>query len=168
MSFKKINPLELHENAARLISEDWMLITAGNAEKWNTMTASWGGMGFMWNKNVCYIFIRPIRYTYEFVEKNDMLTLSFYENKYRKQLSLCGSTSGRNTDKAKETGFTPIIKNDTVYFEEARLVLVCKKLYYDDIKEKNFYDKKISESVYPEKIYHRMYIVEITECLVKE
>lgn len=170
MSFKKINPLQLHENAARLISEDWMLITAGNSKKWNTMTASWGGMGFIWNKNVCFIFIRPQRYTYEFTEKNDMLTLSFFENKYRKQLSLCGATTGRNTDKAKATGFTPLSndKNNTVYFEEARMVLVCKKLYYQDIKEENFYDKSIIKDVYPGKDYHRMYVVEIIDCLVKE
>ena len=75
-----------------------MLVTAGTKEKFNTMTASWGGIGWLWNKPVAFVFIRPERYTYEFVEKNDYLTLSFLGEENKKIHAVCGSKSGRNIE----------------------------------------------------------------------
>lgn len=151
----------LCENPFTLLSNDWMLITAKNGDKYNTMTASWGGFGVLWNKNVASIYIRPQRYTYEFVENSDYFTISVLPAEYKSALSFCGSKSGRDYDKAKECGITPIIADESIAFGEARLVLVCKKLYYTDIDPNNFYDTTIDSVDYKNHDYHRMYIAEI-------
>jgi len=104
--YKKIDPNDFSGNIIQKIGFDWMLITAGNPEKFNTMTASWGGMGFLWNKPVAFIFIRPQRFTYEFAELNEYYTLHFFEEKYREILNFCGSKSGRDVDKIAKTGLT--------------------------------------------------------------
>jgi flavin reductase (DIM6/NTAB) family NADH-FMN oxidoreductase RutF len=167
MSFKEIKPELLTENPFKLIGADWMLITAGTPEKFNTMTASWGGLGVLWERKVCFCFIRPTRYTYEFVERAQTFTLSFFEEQYRKTLSFCGSRSGRDMDKIKDSGLTPVKENGSIHFAEARLVLACKKLYFQDIRPEHFQDPNI-ETLYPKKDYHRMYVGEIVRCLKKE
>lgn len=165
--FKEIKPTELDENDFRLIGERWMLISAGDKQKFNTMTASWGGMGVLWNKNVAFCFIRPQRYTYEFVEKSDMFTLSFFGECYRDMLNLCGSKSGRDMDKIKATGLIPIHSDGTVYFEQAEIVVVCRKIYFHDFNPANFLDVNIDKN-YPSKDYHRMYVGEIKKILINE
>lgn len=158
--------LSIPENAGRLIGSDWMLISAGTPQDFNTMTASWGGLGYLWNRPVAYIFIRPQRHTYSFVEQADYFSLCFFEDKYREILNYCGSVSGRDFDKAKETGLKVLNYNDqAVYYEQARLVLICRKLYHQDLKPDFFHDQSIHE-VYPQKDYHRMYIGEIVQTLV--
>ncbi len=159
---KRITPETVQDNVFKLIGFDWMLVTAGNLESYNTMTASWGSMGYLWQRNVCFIFVRPQRYTYEFMEKNKFFTLTFFEEKYRSALQFCGTKSGRNVDKAAETGLTPKqTENGVVYFEEARIVIECRKLYYQDIRPETFIDSSLDQQIYPQKDYHRMYIAEI-------
>ncbi|MBO5721376.1 MAG: flavin reductase family protein [Bacteroidales bacterium] len=159
---REISVEELNENVINLIGKDWMLITAGNIDKYNTMTASWGSMGFLWGKPVVTIFIRPQRYTYGFVEKSDFFTLSFFAEKFRKALSLCGTKSGRDIDKAKEAGITPYAPTeDCVAFKEARLVLKCKKLYKSLLSENSFIDKSILPQWYKDGDLHYMYVAEI-------
>ncbi|MGM9521186.1 MAG: flavin reductase family protein [Oscillospiraceae bacterium] len=168
MEFTRIQPTEITDNMIKSISQDWMLITAGDSGKLNTMTASWGGVGELWGKHVAFCFVRPTRYTYGFMEQGDYYTLSFYDEKFRKQLQLCGSKSGRDVDKVKACGFgTEKAECGAPYFKEARLVLVCKKLYTDDIKPENFTDKTLDEKWYPEKDYHKVYVGEILEVLKK-
>lgn len=104
--FSRIDPKELDQNVFSMIGEQWMLVTAGTVERCNTMTASWGGLGVLWGKPVATVYIRPQRYTLEFVEREDCFTLSFFGEEYRKALALCGSKSGRDVDKVKECGFT--------------------------------------------------------------
>jgi len=167
MGFAEIKPELLADNPFKLIGKDWMLITAGTPESFNTMTASWGGLGVLWEKKVAFCFIRPTRHTYGFMEKAGEFTLSFFEEQHRKALTFCGSHSGRDTDKIKGAGLTPVKEGSAVYFEEARLVLVCRKLYFQDISPERFLDPGISE-MYPLKDYHRMYAGEIVQCLAKE
>lgn len=146
----------------------WMLITAGTPDNFNTMTASWGGLGFLWDVPVSYIFIRPQRFTYQFVENNDYYTLSFFDGTYKKILNYCGSHSGRDLNKMKECGLIPMkTPNGSICFEQAKLVLECCKLYSDDLDPKHFADLKI-ESNYPDKDYHRMYIGKVVNSLVKK
>lgn len=164
---KEINIKELKENAVSLFDDRWCLITAGNEKSWNTMTASWGAMGELWNRDVCFCFIRPQRYTYEFTEREEFFTLSFFTEEYRKALAYCGRNSGRDVDKAKETGLTAKATDGSISFEEAELVLVCKKLAFQDIKPEGFVDPTIDSACYPDKDYHRMYIGEIVRCYVK-
>jgi len=166
MGFQEIKPELLTDNPFKLIGSDWMLITAGTAESFNTMTASWGGLGILWERTVCFCFIRPTRYTYEFIERSENFTLSFFEERYRKALSYCGSHSGRDTDKTKESGLTPVAERGFIHFAEARLVLACRKLYSQDISPDRFLDPAI-EGMYPKKDYHRMYVGEIRKCLHK-
>jgi flavin reductase (DIM6/NTAB) family NADH-FMN oxidoreductase RutF len=156
-----IDPYNLNESVFRLLDKDWMLITAGKTDRFNMMTASWGGFGILWNQPVSYIFVRPTRYTYKFIEENESFTLNFFGPGYRKILNFCGSRSGREVDKINMPGLTPV-ESDTgsIYFSEARIVMECRKIYFHDIKSENFIDLKI-ESHYPKKDYHRMYIGKI-------
>jgi len=165
--FRRADPYTLKENVFKLIDLDWMLVTAGTPERWNTMTASWGGLGVLWNRPVSFVFVRPTRYTYEFMEASERFTLSFFTKTYRKALVFCGSKSGRDYDKARETGLEPVSPfRDTVSFRQARLALVCRKLYTTDLDPRRFLDPKIDEN-YPKQDYHRVYVGEITRCFVK-
>lgn len=166
--FVEIDPEQINESAIKLIGSDWMLITAGTPESFNTMTASWGGLGVIWSKKVAMCVVRPQRYTYGFMNESEHFTLTFFPEQYRKVLDYCGSVSGRDVDKVKESGLTPVpTESGTVYFNEARIVLECRKIYYQDIDPANFIVPEI-EGNYPLQDYHRMYIGEIVKCLVKQ
>ena len=118
------------EDALNLIGKQWMLVTAGTSEKFNTMTASWGGLGWLWNKPVAFVFIRPERYTHGFIEASDCMTLSFYGEEYREALKICGTKSGRDSDKVAATGLTPEeLESGNMTFGEARLTRDCRKLF---------------------------------------
>jgi len=164
MGFRETRPELLTDNPFKLIGADWMLITAGTPESFNTMTASWGGLGVLWERRVATCFIRPTRYTYEFAERSPAFTLSFFQEKHRKALQYCGTHSGRDGDKVRKAGLTAVHREGFVYFEEARLVLACRKIYCQDIAPERFLDPSI-EGMYPQKDYHRMYIGEIVKCL---
>ena len=166
--FLSVDPKALKDNVFSALNDQWMLISAGNEVRRNGMTASWGGFGVLFHKNVATIYVRPQRYTYELVEENDTFALSFLEESYRPALKLFGSKSGRDCDKAEESGLTWVKEGtDAPYFAEASLVLICRKLYYDDLKPTQFLDTSLEE-FYPQKDYHRMYIGEIIQALVKQ
>ena len=113
--------------------------------------------------------MRPQRYTFEFTEKKDEFTLSFFDEKYRHALNVCGSVSGRDVNKVQESGLTPYFTEaGNPAFEEATLVLECKKLYTDFLKEEAFLDKKIVDSQYGQKDFHKVYVAEIVHAWVKE
>ena len=164
--FQKVDPKSLDLNPFAAIGDQWMLITAGTAEHCNTMTASWGGLGVLWGAPMATAYIRPQRYTKQFVDENEYFTLSFFPEQYRPQLSLCGSKSGRDVDKVKECGFTvAAAQGGAPYFEQAELVLVCRKRMAmpmdpaampEDVKEKWYKGD-----------YHTMYWGEIVEALKK-
>ena len=168
MSFKELNLNEIEKiNPFNLIGNDWMLITSGNEENFNTMTASWGGLGVLWNKKVAFSFVRPQRYTFEFMEENELFTLSFFDAKHKDALRLCGRKSGRDCDKVKEAGLTPFFEDNTHCFEEAKMVLVCKKIYSQFISPECMIDKSLEKN-YENKDYHKMFIGEILKCLVRD
>lgn len=159
-------------SVVRRIGEEWMLITAGDtaacAGNWSTMTASWGGLGELWGKDAAFMFIRPTRRTRAFTDANPLFTLSFFDKKYHPALAFCGEKSGRDCDKAAETGLTPIVFNDhiaggraagAVAFKEAGEIIICRKIYTHDFDPAQFLDSSI-EKMYPHKDYHRMYIGE--------
>ena len=168
-AFKEINPKEIVESPFKLIGDDWALVTAGDRERFNTMTISWGGVGIMWGKPVVFTFIRPQRYTFAFMENGDRYTMSFFDEKYRDALKFCGSKSGKDYDKVKETGLTPAFtENGSVYFEEAKLVLVCKKMAKSKFDPKEFIDDTVEDKWYPEKDFHYIYFAEIEKVLISE
>ncbi|MDR0839358.1 MAG: flavin reductase [Oscillospiraceae bacterium] len=171
MSFIKVSPKDVKGNIIDLTGNDWMLITAGDAGGFNSMTAAWGAAGSLWGKDVAFCYIRPHRYTYDFMEANDYYTLSFYPEKYRDLLGFSGTfggKSGRDIDKVAESGFTPVYADcGAVYYEQAELVLVCKKIYADDVRPDKF-TTPVPADMYPDRDYHRIYIGEIIEVLEKK
>lgn len=156
-----------NENVFKTIGSDWLLFTAEKDGKVNTMTASWGGLGIMWNKKVAYIFVRPQRYTKEFIDGSDRLSISVLPNRFRKELSYLGTVSGRDEDKIAKSNLIVEKYEEVPYFEEARLVLVCKKLFAQAIEEKSFLEKDLVDKWYPQKDFHIMYVVEIEKILEK-
>lgn len=158
-------PLDMLLKPFSSIGHDWMLVTAGSGtarREWNTMTASWGSLGVMWNRRTLTCVIRPTRHTFAFAEREPLLTFSFFDDDRRKALQVCGSVSGADVDKADAAGITPVLlEAGAVGFEEARLILVARKIYAQDIDPGCFIDAKIDEN-YPNKDYHRMYVCEIT------
>lgn len=165
--FIEITPESLEKSPFRLIGKEWMLVTAEKEGTVNTMTASWGGLGVMWGKNVAYVVIRPQRYTKAFIDHADTFSLTFYAPEFKKQLSYLGSVSGRDEDKIAKAGLTVAHSGDTPYFEEAHLVMVCKKLYKQPLDPEGFIAKELDEKWYPNKDYHEMYIVEVEKVLVR-
>ena len=166
--FKETEPQQLPDNFIHSIGGEWMLITAGTESSFNTMTASWGAVGVLWNKPVAICFIRPTRYTFEFAEKTDIFTLSFFNEEDKAILNFCGSRSGRNVDKIKETGLQPLVtQNKGISYEQARLCIECRKIYTDDIKPEYFLKPDTDDKFYPKKDYHRIFIGEILSCYVK-
>ncbi len=169
MGFQEVGIETLEMNPFQKIGKQWMLVTAGDEQKCNTMTASWGGVGIMWGKNVVSAYIRPQRYTKEFVDQNNMFTISFLSEEYRKALNVCGSISGREAeDKWEKAGLHPYFTDGTAAVEEAEMVFVCKKLYAQEMLPECFIEKECDSKWYPQKDYHIMYMAEIVKVYVKE
>ena len=164
--FITISPYELEGNPFQMIDKQWMLITAGNEEKANTMTASWGGLGVLWFKPVSFAFIRPTRYTYEFTEREDAYSLCFFGEEYRDALKLCGTVSGRDRDKIAEAGLTLRYEDGVPYFDEADTVMICRKLAAQDMAPAGFVDTSVEKHYNND--YHRIYTGEITTVLCRK
>ena len=164
MQYKDINLLKENINPFEDIGKGWCLITAGNEQGFNTMTASWGFFGVMWGKNVATIVIRPQRRTVDFLRKSDNFTISFFDEEHRDILKYCGSHSGRDVDKIKETGLTPFSIDGTISFEQAKRVFVCKKLYEQKIDPECFIDKNLLSN-YPINDYHIAFVGEIVKAV---
>jgi len=167
---KEIPVSQLSLNPMTKIAKEWMLITAGCQDRgYNTMTASWGHLGSIWGSGggmptaVCYV--RPQRYTKEFMDREVYYTLSFFPG-CKKELSYLGSHSGRDEDKVQTVGLHPVFGDGYTWFAEAELVLVCRKVYRAPILESGFVDRTVLENAYPERDFHDMYIGEIVKVLV--
>lgn len=151
------------------IKNKWMLITASKPDgSVNTMTASWGGFGVMWNKEVVFIFIRPQRYTKEFVDISEFFSLTFFDESHKKALAYLGAISGRDEDKINKTGLTVVKKDGIPYFEEAETAIFAKKLFVQPLAESSFLTKEEIKQWYPQLDFHYMYIAEITDVLKKD
>jgi len=164
-NFKEISPEVLRKNPFHLIGKEWMLITAGDEENVNTMTASWGGLGVMYGKNVAFIVIRPQRYTKEFIDREETFSLSFFDKTHRNTLDYLGSVSGRTENKIDKSGLTVVRTSDTPYFNEASHVLICKKMFMQTLDGGSLLDNNLENTWYPNKDYHILYIAEITKAL---
>ena len=163
--FSEISPLEI-ENAFDRIGKDWMLITAADKDgKVNAMTASWGCMGVLWNKNIAVCFIRPQRYTYGLVEESERISLAFFGGSHREALGICGRLSGRDQDKLALSGLTSAELDGVPVIPEAELVIICKKIYCDDIKPDCFIDTSLLKHY--DNDYHRIYVCEIEKVYKK-
>ena len=148
-----------------LFDKKWALVTAGSDESFNTMTVSWGGLGTLWSKPVATVYVRPSRYTHEFMDREPLFTVSFFGEQYKKELALLGRYSGRDCDKVGMTSLTPqrihVPQGCAVVFQQAELTLICRKIYRQDM-DKSLLDPEIASSDYdPEEPAHTMYVGEV-------
>jgi len=164
---KSIKIKELQINPFQMLNKEWALVAAGTAENFNAMTISWGSMGVLWNKPTITIYVRPQRYTKEFIDNEEYFTVSFFKSNYKKALNTLGTKSGRDLDKIKEAGLTTTFTN-SVIFNEAYLTFVCKKSYCQRMDPINFIDETVDATWYPQKDHHFTYHGEIVEVLVNE
>ena len=151
------------------IDQEWAVLTAGKKENFNSMTISWGGLGTIWNKPVVTVYVKPIRYTYEFMENNEYFTISFYNKEYKEDLAILGSKSGRDSNKVSLTKLTPEFLEKSVSFKEAKLTIVCKKIYFQDMDIKNIDINSVTQKevdrFYKTEPAHRMYIGEVIDII---
>lgn len=178
MSLKEIKIEDLNLNPMSMIGNDWWLITAGNNENgFNTMTASWGHLGSLWERpkrkahmglpTAC-VYIRPHRYTKEYMDREDLFTLSVFDEHHKKALGYLGTHSGRDENKIEKTNLTPLFQDDTTMFQEAKMVFVCQKIYHAPILESGFVDQNLIKNNYPLKDFHEMYVGEIIKVYIQE
>ena len=161
MRFETILAQDIQYNPFEMIGKQWLLVSAGDKERCNTMTASWGGVGVIWNKNVVTVYIRPQRYTHELMEASDYFCVSVLPESMRQVLAYCGKASGRDEDKLAVSHLTPRFEKTISGFEEADLNIYCRKLYAADLTPEGFTDPTLDTRNYPQKDYHTMYIGEI-------
>ena len=157
-----MDALEL--NVFDVFNKGWALVTAGSMDSFNTMTISWGGLGTLWGKSVATVYVKPVRYTHEFLEKNEYFTLTFFPEEYRKDLSLLGSRSGRDGDKVALTSLTPVAVGESVGFREASLTLLCRKLYRQDM-DVSAMPADVAALHYAKEAPHTMYVGEVLEII---
>lgn len=170
MTFRDIEPTGIAMRTFYTIDKEWALLSAGDSQRYNTMTVSWGTTGTLWNLPVTTVYCRPQRYTREFLEREAYYTLSFFGGQHMQELGYLGAHSGRDGDKVAHTGLTPLFddKFGAPYFEEAQLVLVCRKLYCDDLKPEQFLDKSVIDQNYADADFHRQYIGEVVRVMLRD
>lgn len=170
MGFHDIEPTSLALRSFYTLDKEWALLSAGNQDSFNTMTVSWGTLGTLWNLPVATVYSRPQRYTREFLDEQDYYTLSFFGGQHMKELGYLGAHSGRDGDKVTQVGFTPVFDDQygTPLFEQAQLVLVCRKVYAEDLKAEYFLDKSIIEQHYPAADFHRQYVGQVVRTLLRD
>lgn len=148
-----------------LFDEKWALVTAGTPDDFNTMTISWGGMGTLWSRPVVTVYVKPVRYTHEFLERNEYFTVSFFDEKHKKALAILGSKSGRDTDKVALSGLTPkTVEGCAVGFAEAERTILCRKLLRQDLDLSEIPDFA-KKTYYETEAPHTMYVGEIEAIL---
>lgn len=164
MTLKQIDPNKIDGNFIKMIGQDWMLVTSGTMESFNMMTASWGFAGYMWGLPATSIFVRPTRYTKEFIDRTNSYTLSFFPDKYKKILTELGTKSGHDMDKMTKSGLTPIqLPTGDITFQEATLTIVCHVMYKSPLQESGFVDNTVMPKWYPKGAtdLHTQYIGQI-------
>lgn len=164
---REIAAENINENIFKLIGKDWMLVAAQKDGKTNAMTASWGFAGVMWGKNCLITAIRPQRYTKEFIDSSDTFSITILPDGYRDTLNYFGSVSGRDEDKIAKSGLTVEKCENTPYFAEGKLVLICRKMFAQEIKAESFIDKEALEKWYTNNDLHTLYVAEIVKVLEK-
>lgn len=178
MAFKEVKIEDLSLNPMNMFGKDWCLVSAGNEKKgYNGMTIAWGHLGSIWDRKTSHgkimiptanVYIRPQRYTKQYIDKEEYFTVCAFDPTYKRALGYMGSHSGKDSNKIKDAGLTPLFIDDTIVYEEAKMIFICKKIYHQRLQEEGFLQQKILDDNYPLKDYHEMYMGEIVKVLVKE
>lgn len=148
------------------LDKEWALLTVGNEVLFNMMTISWGGFGTLWHKPVVTVYVRKSRYTYELLKNNEYFTISFYDDEYKKTLGVLGSKSGRDINKMEDSNLMPKFLDNGVTFEEAKLTIVAKKIYNQELDMKNIPDE-YQKRFYQDDVVHEMFIGEVVDIIDK-
>lgn len=156
--------MKLDMSVFEVFADDWALVTAGVEGDFNTMTIGWGGLGTLWGKPVATVYVKPVRYTHEFLERNEYFTVSFFDKAYKKALGILGSRSGRDGDKVGAAGLVPVYLNGAVTFREAKLTLLCKKIYRQDL-DVSAMPADVVKTYYGTEEPHTMYVGEVIETM---
>lgn len=156
--------MDFNADSFQIFDREWALLTAGDAQHFNTMTISWGGLGTLWGRPVATVYVKPVRYTHEFLEDSEYFTVSFYPEQYRKALGILGTLSGRDGDKVAKAGLTPKALEHAVTFEEARATLLCRKIYRQDLDPAAM-PADVVKAFYETEAPHTMYLGEVIEIL---
>ncbi len=164
--FKEITTEEWQGNVFHKIGKDWMLISAKANDTCNAMTASWGGMGILWNKPVVFIFVRPQRFTNSLLMQSDHFAITFFPQEMREMLNYMGTASGKNEDKIAHAGLH-VMEDHAPYFAEANEAIICRKLFAQELDPECILDAQIDKQNYPLKDYHYLYVGEIEKILTK-
>lgn len=157
--------MDFNADSFKIFDKEWALVTAGTLEHYNTMTISWGGLGTLWGKPVATVYVKPIRYTHSFLDANDYFTVSFYPEKYRGALLTLGSLSGRDGDKVARAGLTAKALEGAVTFEQAKVTLLCRKIYWQDMDTAAMPADVVAD-FYENEAAHTMYIGEVTDVIL--
>ena len=167
MDKRIVDPADFSADIFNAIGRERMLVGAVKPDgSFNAMTASWGGMGVLWNKNVFTCFVRPQRFTHEFTESADKISMAFFGREYRAALDIFGSKSGRDTDKFALSGLTPIVSDGYLDYAEASLTLFGKTVYKSVIDPEKLLDKSVMKLYKGD--YHTVYVCEIEKIIEKE
>lgn len=178
MSFKEIEIDKLNLNPMTLFGKDWGIISAGNQENgYNGMTIAWGHLGAIWDRKTskgkiiiptACVYLRPQRYTKQFFDNEELFSIAFFDTKYKKALGYMGSHSRKDEDKIKNAKLTPLFIDGTTAYQEAKMILICKKIYHAPILENGFETVNIVRENYPNKDFHEMYVGEILKVYIQE
>ena len=156
--------MEFTTDILSVFDKKWALLTAGDSDKFNTMTISWGGLGTIWGKPVATVYVRTSRYTHDFMDANDFFTVSFYPEEFKQILGVLGSKSGRDMDKMKGSGLTPVQTGESMSFKEAEITLICRKLFRQQLDVTSI-PEDVAKAMYEGQAPHDMYIGEIVEII---
>ncbi len=159
--------MDFKADVFRIFEKDWALLTAGTIDHFNTMTIGWGGLGTLWGKPAATVYVKPIRYTHEFMEKNEYFTVSFYPDTCRRALGILGSLSGRDCDKVAKSGLTPKSLQNAVTFEQAQATLLCKKIYRQDL-DTSAMPQDVAAAYYTTEAAHTMYVGEVVDVIRRD
>ncbi len=138
------------------------LLVSGDVGEANVMTIGWGLIGPLWGRPFFMVAVRPSRHTFGFIEKTGDFTVNVPRKGMEEIVDYCGSVSGREHDKFKETGLTlepgrsvdsPIISECGVHYE-------CRVAYKTRVTPNGLPQAILSDS-YPSGNYHTLYFGEI-------
>lgn len=153
------------------VGKELALLTAGTRDNFNGLTIMYGAIGMIWSKNTYFAFIKPERYTWEFVKNNDYFTVSYFPQELNEIHKVFGYESGRDTDKVKKTGLTPEFLKQGISFKEASEIFVCKKIYMKQMDREEEPEDVIAMYNDPDNLIygesHYMVIGEIIEHIIR-
>ena len=166
--FQPVDLDEILEGAFHFGGDTWALLTAGNEEKANTMTVSWGGVTHVWDKTCAIVYVRESRYTKEFIDAQKKFSLSFlHHDEYKGLRKYLGSVSGRDEDKIKNAKLNLNFDDGVPFIDEADNIIIAKVLFRQQMKEENFVNGRLIADYYAKGDYHYIYIAEIKKVMIR-